>query len=124
MTEVMRALNRFFDSLGLPSWPAGQIPPGTALPLLTWEAVAGRFGHGCAVTATAWFDGPDANILRAAFLDTVLEALPEGGLRLPMAEGFLLLERSGDFLQNVSDPAHPGLLGGRIRLTLRRYGAA
>lgn len=123
MTELMRALNRFFDALSVPSWPAGQIPPGVGFPLLTWEVAAGRFGYACSLTAAAWFDGPDANILRAAFLDTVLEAVPESGLRLPLAEGFLLLERGGDFLQNVHDPAHPGLLGGRIRLTLRRYGA-
>ena len=119
----MRALSSFFASLGIASYPAGQVPTGAAFPLLTWEATAGRFGHSCAITATAWFEGEDANILRAAFLDTVLEALPEGGLRLEMPRGFLVAERAGDFLQNVYDQAHPGLLGGRIRLTLRRYGA-
>lgn len=120
----MQALAAFFSSLGVKSYPAGQVPPGASLPLLTWEAAAGRFGEEAAVTATGWFDGPDANLLRAAFLDTVLDALPEGGLRLPCAQGLLLLERGGGFLRCIADPAHPGLLGGTIRMTLRRYGAA
>ncbi|MBR4082532.1 MAG: hypothetical protein IKK21_12175 [Clostridia bacterium] len=124
MSDALRALQAFFSSLGITACPAGQAPPGAPLPLLLWEMSAGRFAVASQVTATAWFDGPDANILRAAFLDTVLDALPESGLRLPAERALLYLERSsGDFLTPVTDPAHPGLLGGRIRLTLRRYGA-
>ena len=123
MTEMMKALHIFFLKLSIPSYPAGQVPVSAKFPLLTWEAAAGRFGHACAITATAWFDSTNANMLRAAFLDRVLTAVPEAGVKLPLADGFLLMERGSDFLQLVSDPAHPGLLGGRIRLTLRRYGA-
>lgn len=124
MRDAIRAMQAFFASLGIAAYPAGMVPPRAALPLLTWEMACGRFAASTAVTATAWFDGPDANILRAAFLDTVLDALPERGLRLPCEGAVLLLERGGDFLTPVTDPAHPSLLGGRIRLTLRRYGAA
>ena len=124
MSEIMRALHRFFTALGVNSYPAGQVPLGAAFPFMTWEAVAGRFGQKCAVTATAWYDGANANILRASFLDRVMAAIPEEGVKLSLSGGFLLMERGGDFIQLTDDPAHPGVLGGRIRLTLRRYGAA
>lgn len=124
MSETLRALQRFFASFGMAAYPAGMVPAGAALPLLTWETSAGRFAAASQVTATAWFDGTDANILRAAFFDTVLDYVPESGIRLPAGRALLLLERgSGDFLIPVTDPTHPGLLGGRVRLTLRRYGA-
>ena len=124
MTETLRALQRFFASFGMAAYPAGTVPAGAALPLLIWEMAAGRFAAASQVTATAWFDGPDANILRAAFFDTLLDYVPEAGVRLPAGDALIMLERgSGDFLTPVTDPAHPWLLGGRVRLTLRRYGA-
>lgn len=123
MSEMIRALQAFFAELGLPAYPVGQVPAGAALPLLTWEMAAGRFGAATSVTATAWFDGEGAHILRAAFLDDMLDAVPEAGARVPADHAVLLLERGGDFIAPVTDPAHPGLLGGRVRLTLRRYGA-
>ena len=123
MVEMMQALHRFFSKLRVNCYPAGQVPPGAAFPLLTWEAVAGRLGHASAVTATVWYDGADANYLRASMLDQVLSLIPEEGARVDMPKGFLLVERGSDFIQLTTDPAHPGLLGGRIRLNLRRYGA-
>ena len=123
MTDLTRAVQAFLASLGVAAYPAGLVPPGAALPLLTWDMRVARFGERGTITATAWFDGPDRHILRAAFLDTALEAVPEGGLRLALPGGFVLLERGSDFLAPVTDPAHPHLAGGTVRLTLRRFGA-
>ena len=123
MVEIMQALNRFFAALHINCYPAGQVPPGAAFPFLVWEAAAGRLGHAAAITATVWYDGTEANSLRAYFLDRVMSLIPEDGAKISMTNSFLLIERGSDFIQLITDPAHPGYLGGRIRLTLRRYGA-
>jgi len=122
MREALAALQAFWSGFGMAAYLAGQVPPGAALPYVTYEARLGGFGQAARCLGTGWFTGEGANRARADFLAAVEARVPEGGLRLPLPGGMLVLERGGEgFLTLAEEESTPRVCGGRALLTARRY---
>lgn len=113
MKEKLQALQTFWSGFGMPALAEGETPPEGRSWIL-YEAKAGWKWQRLPLKAEAWFQGPEALILRAAFLDSLAEQVPERGRICPAGKDWLLLERDQPFVECIGeeDEVH----GVRIRL--------
>lgn len=117
MKALRQAIQNFFAPLGLPVWSAGQVPPGTAAPHMTWEMAPAGFTDVFDVTATCWYrdDQPGCT----AMLHRMRCMLPEGGVVLRFPGGMAVVYR-GETVR-VEDASDGRLCGGRMRMELHLY---
>lgn len=123
MTDVNRALYQFWASFGLPAYLPDSVPHDAELPYVTFEPVDGAAFSGTVLTAFDWHKRVNGgNTERAAFLDQVAAAIPEGGRRIDLPEGFLMLYRNtAGFQQYYQDPEDENVLAGRTSYEITYY---
>lgn len=124
MTDLQRALAAFWSQFA-PAYASGMVPDSAAFPYITYDAVMpDAFGF-AVLTAYVWArgaDGFDAQRQVSETLDRIAAAIPVGGARLPVGDGFVILERNGAGFQSIDrDPEDRNVIGGRTSYILRQY---
>lgn len=121
--EFHKRINAFLASSGLPAWLEGHVPDGQACPYIVYGAACGSFGQAGALTATAWFDGADAAVQRAAFADTAEALLPRSGVKLIGDGGMIIIRRDEKAFMEMSAREHdPRLMGCKVNAVISMYG--
>lgn len=131
--DITSALWQFWqqfqmDGVTIAAYQTGTVPDAAAFPYITFEAPrADAFGT-MPLAAHAWFrfastEGPAAAIAqRIAFWEAVEQAIPHGGVMLPLPVGFLMIRRgSGDFLYAGVDEEDKSVLYGRVGYEVTYY---
>ena len=124
MKELQEALETFWSQFA-PAYLAGLVPDGTPFPYITFDAARPDALGAVPLAACLWLrrePGFDAQSRRATVLDRIAAAIPPEGVRLPLGDGFALLERNpADFQTLLADPEDPAVLGGRTACLLRYF---
>ena len=130
MTGIHQALYAFWSQFSyggkpIPAYLQGHVPEDAAFPYITFDVASGRAFATSVVTATVWCraeSGANVNAQRAAILDSIDRALPEGDLRIDIPGGFVMLRRgSGDFHNYITDEDDKSVVGGVTRCELTAY---
>ena len=130
MTGIHQALYNFWSQFSyggkpIPAYLQGHVPEDAAFPYITFDVASGRAFATSVVTATVWCraeSGINVNAQRAAILDSIDRALPEGDLRIDIPGGFVVLRRgSGDFHSYMDDDGQTGVVGGITRCEMTVY---
>lgn len=130
MTEIYQALYAFWAQFSygdrpIPAYLPGHVPEDAAFPYITFDVSSGRAFATSVLTATVWCratSGVNVNSQRAAILDSIDRALPEGDLRIDIPGGFVVLRRgSGDFHNYMDDEEDKSVVGGITRYEMTVY---
>ena len=137
MTDISQALYEFwsgFTDRGQPIavYKSGHVPKKAAFPYFTFSVTRGAFFGKTVLTAILWCkqsEGLNVNAQRAAILDQVARAIPEGGRMIPLEGGGVWLMRNdADFLSDYEpedeEAAAAGeepVIGGRVSYTAQYF---
>lgn len=132
MTGITAQLWAFWEQFVLngtpiPAYQTGAVPEDASFPYITFDAAQGAALDTIPLTAIVWVkyeaeNSSAAIAQRMAVLEAVSKAIPEGGARLDLADGFMILRRgSGDFLSSMTDEEDPTVLGGRVGYEVSFY---
>lgn len=132
MTGITAQLWAFWGQFALngtpiPAYQTGAVPEDAVFPYITFDAAQGAALDVIPLAAIVWVkheaeNSSTAIAQRMAVLEAVSKAIPEGGTRLDLADGFMVLRRgSGDFLSSLTDEEDPSVLGGRVGYEVTYY---
>lgn len=130
MTDVHKALTAFWGSFSfggeaIPAYLSGHVPDGAAFPYITYEVADGSAMSRSVLTAIVWcraVSGLNVNAQRAAILDSIAAAIPEGGTLVRLPGGMLALYRnSAGFQSYYDDPEDAAVIGGRTSYEIAFY---
>ena len=130
MTEIYQALYAFWSQFTyggnqISAYLQGHVPEDASFPYITYGVSAARAFATSMLSATVWCratSGMNVNVQRAAILDSIDRALPEGDLRIDIPGGFVVLRRgSGDFHSYITDEDDKSVVGGVTRCELTAY---
>lgn len=132
MTDITTALWQFWGQFELngkqiPAYQIGAVPDDAVFPYITFEPAQAAALSALPLVATVWvkYNGENSSAAvaqRSAFLEAVSRAIPQQGVILPLATGYLVLDRgSGDFLSTIVDDEDKTVLGGRVGYEVRYY---
>lgn len=97
------ALREFFNSFGIPGYPASAVPDDCTFPWLTYELITGSWGQGeIGLTVNLWYRTTSESIPNEKARE-ISEAIGLGGVRLPCDEGAVWLKRGSPWCQNLMD---------------------
>lgn len=109
MTELQRTLCAFWGSfryggVRLPAYAQESVPRGVSLPYLTFETRKSAAMQATGTAAIAWVEADSVGEKETALMDDLARAIPEGGARVNVPGGFLMLYRaSPSFLYLIPD---------------------
>ena len=139
MEALHKALRAFWSQFSyggnqIPAFPAGRVPNGQPFPYFTFDVIQGAFFKTTIPTAFIWCQAPldgsfNVQAQRAAIMDQVAAAIPEGGRLLRFNGGAVILERNPSEFMRYYDPPEEGgespatepVIGGRISYEMRCY---
>lgn len=124
MNALKAALYDFWSGFDMPAYLQDSVPKDAALPYITYEVTRPPAMESLPLVAIAWFPPTvDGNIRRTAVQDMIEEAIPEGGVRLPIDDdGFLVLDRNpSGFIADYQDPEDTSIIGARVSYLTRFY---
>lgn len=96
-------LHQFFNSLGIPGYPASTVPDDHGENYLTYDLRSGSFDSGeVSITVNLWFystseEAPNAMARKLS------ETIGMGGKALPCDGGYVWLKRGTPWCQSLSD---------------------
>lgn len=97
------ALDEFFNSFGIPAYPATAVPDDVAFPWITYELSTGSWEHGnVGLTVNIWYYTTSEAIPNAKARE-MSEAIGYGGRTLDCDDGFIWLKRGSPWCQNLED---------------------
>ncbi len=116
MTELQRALCAFWGSFRyggtpLPAYAQESVPRGVSLPYLTFETRKIAAMQATNTAAIAWVEAESVSEKETALMEDFARAIPEGGARLNVPGGFLMLYRASSFLSLIPDMEESGQPG-------------
>ncbi len=116
MTELQRALCAFWGSFRyggarLPAYAQESVPRGVFLPYLTFETRKIAAMQATSTAAIAWVEAESVSEKETALMEDFARAIPEGGARLNVPGGFLMLYRASSFLSLIPDMEESGQPG-------------
>jgi hypothetical protein len=135
MTGIHGALQAFWGGFtygtAIPAYETGKVPknkdgvPTVTFPYITYEVIEGAYWGSTFLTAFVWVkkaEGTDWQVQRAAILDLIKAAIPEGGMHLDYADGNLFIRRNPtNFMSYYDDPNDATVAGGRISYEATYY---
>ena len=124
MRGLKAALYDFWSGFDMPAYLQDSVPDGAELPYITYEVTRTPAMNSLPLVAIAWFPPTvDGNIRRTAVQDMIADAIPEGGVKLPIdGGGFLVLDRNpSGFLMDYQDPEDTSIIGARVSYLTRFY---
>lgn len=124
MTGLKEALYKFWSQFGPDAYLSDCVPQDATLPYITYNVTQPAFGRTAVLTAFVWVPRETkGNANRTTLMDLIAEAIPVGGVMLPVAGGgYIVLERNdADFQTDWQDDTDTDVIGGRTSYTLRYY---
>ncbi|HPF54582.1 MAG TPA: hypothetical protein PLM48_08085 [Clostridia bacterium] len=130
MTGLHGALQAFwggftYGTAAIKAYEQGNVPSTATYPYITYEAAEGAYWGATILTAFVWVKkatGVDWQVQRAAILDLIKAAIPEGGTHLDYADGNLFMRRNPtNFMSYYNDPNDASVVGGRISYEATYY---
>lgn len=99
------ALQRFFNSFGIPGYPATSVPEDAVFPWLTYELATGAFDDGnIPITVNLWYYTTDEAAPNAKVRE-ISERIGLGGCTIRCDGGGIWIKRGSPFSQSTSDPS-------------------
>lgn len=111
------ALHSFFNSFGIPGYPASSVPEDTVFPWLTYELITSAWDGGeVGLTVNLWYrtDGETPPNAKAR---EISERLGLGGAVLPCDGGYIWLKRGSPWCQNLMDETDRAIKRRYINIT-------
>ena len=103
------ALHGFFNSFGIPGYPATAVPDDAVFPWLTYDLITDAWGGGeIGLTVNLWYyttDEASPNAKAREFSN----ALGIGGKIIPCDEGYIWLKRGSPWCQSLRDETDPNI---------------
>ena len=102
-----KALYAWFQSFGIPFYPASSVPDDVTFPYGTYELILGAWDEGdVGLTVNLWY----YTTSEAAPNDKAMEisrAIGLGGVQVPCDDGTIWLTRGSPWCQNLMDSSDP-----------------
>ena len=123
MMDVAQALNSFWSQFGVPVYFDDLVPDDAVLPYITINVSRSGFGGQDVLTAYSWHrDTLGGNIERTQMLDQIADAIPVGGVMLPVGDGYIILRQNdAGFQQFWQDDTDADVIGGRTSYIVQYY---
>lgn len=97
------ALHAFFNSFGIPGFPASAVPEDRVFPWLTYELATGAFEEGeTPITVNLWYYTTDESVPNAKARE-ISEFIGLGGYKMRCDGGGLWIKRGHPFSQAVQE---------------------
>lgn len=111
------ALHSFFNSFGIPGYPASAVPEDTVFPWLTYELITSAWDGGeVGLTVNLWYRTTDEAPPNAKARE-ISERLGLGGAVLPCDGGYIWLKRGSPWCQNLMDETDGAIKRRYINIT-------
>ncbi len=110
------ALQSFFESFGLATYPVSSVPDDTVFPWLTYEPVFDSWGNSVSITVNLWFRTESEKIPNNKAFE-IEEAIGEGGKTIKCDEGIIWIKKGSPFCQNLRDETDDLIKRRYIQLT-------
>lgn len=97
-----QALEKFFNSFGIPAYPVTSVPTTETFPYMTYEAVTGFWGNQSGITVNLWYY-TESEALPNAKAEEIGSAIGDGGVMLPYDGGAIWVRRGDPWCQPIED---------------------
>lgn len=123
MTGIKDALAEFWGQFGVPAYLTDCVPEDAELPYITYGVTQGSLTGSAVLTAFNWHHRViSGNRDRTELMDRIAEAIPVGGVMLPVTGGYIVLDRNDvDFQTDWQDENDADVIGGRTSYLVRYY---
>ena len=118
----MEALAVFFGQFGA-AYEQDMVPETATLPYMTYDVSRPSVTNASMMTIYNWHERkPDGNAKRADMLDRIAQAIPEGGVKITVGGGYVVIRRSvSDFQTLWQDSTNRDVIGGRTSCEVYFY---
>lgn len=119
----MAALYAFWARFGIPAYAEDQVPPTAELPYIRYTVTKAPAMDVAIMTAFNYHrQALMGNVERAEMASRIADAIPQGGVKVPVeGGGFLILRRGSDFQTLYQDPDDAGIIGIRTSVEVYYY---
>lgn len=124
MTGLKKALYAFWSQFGIPAYADDQVPDDAKPPYCTYSVSLASINGTTTQRAFVWCpdEKPYGNVWRTEMADRLQQAIPVGGVMLPIDDGYIVLERNTSlFLSDWQDINDESVLGVRCSYMIRHY---
>jgi hypothetical protein len=123
MRDIMAALFAFWSQFGIPAYAEDMVPPTAEVPYIRYTVSKAPAMNTSIMTAFNYHrQALMGNVERAEMAARIAEAIPQGGVRVPVeGGGFLILRRGSDFQTLYQDPEDAGVIGIRHNIEVYYY---
>lgn len=123
MNEVMAALWAFWSQFGIPAYSEDMVPPTAQVPYIRYTVPRGPLMGSSIMTAYNYHSAKlMGNIERADLSTRIANAIPQGGVKLPVSGlGYLIIRRGSDFQTLYQDPDNRDIIGVRTSVEVDFY---
>ena len=111
------ALHQFFNSFGLPGYPASSVPDDVIFPYLTYELVLGAWGDENALTVNLWYY-TESEAIPTAKAQEISDVIGMGGKILLCDGGALWIKRGSPWCQNLRDETNATIKRRYLNITV------
>ena len=121
MKRILTALSTFWSQFGIPAYAEDMVPDDAALPYIRYTVAKAPAMEATVLTAFNYHRRRlMGNVERAEVAERIANAIPQGGVRIPVeGGGFLILRRGSDFQTLYQDPDDADVIG--IRTSVEVY---
>ena len=100
-----KALHAWFQSFGIPFYPASSVPNDVIFPYGTYEPIFSAWGEGdCNLTCNLWYY-TESEAHPNAKAQEISDAIGMGGTMISCDGGMIWLKRGSPWCQNLKDEA-------------------
>lgn len=121
MIDIMETLHVFWSQFGIPAYAEDMVPDDAKLPYIRYSVAKAPVAQASIMTAYNYHNARlMGNVERARLAEQIAEAIPEGGVKLPLKNGgYIVLRRGPDFQTLYQDPDARDVIG--IRTSVEGY---
>ncbi len=113
-----KALHAWFNSFGIPFYPATSVPKDTVFPWGTYELITGALDSGeVGITVNLWFY-TESEAIPNAKADELSAAIGWKGKTLPCDGGYIWIKRGSPWCQSLRDENDPNIKRRYINVTV------
>lgn len=123
MTSLKAVLFGFWSQFGLDAYLSDCVPHDAELPYITYNVTQPAFNGETVLTAFVWVPRETkGNANRTTLMDRIADAIPVGGVMLPVDGGYIILRRNdADFQMDWQDENDSDVIAGRTSYILTYY---
>ena len=101
--DKLQALNKFWNSFGIPAYDQFTVPDNAEQPYITYETAYDDFNHPVALTASIWYRDFSWAAITAKEQE-ITEAVSRGGVTILYDDGAFWLVKGTPWAQRMDDP--------------------